>query len=499
MIEFNSIPDDLIAPIVAFEVNSAGQYESASRGLILAHATGEGTITANEPVICPTRTEGRLLGGAGSMLSSMVTLLRRNAPAQELWVVAVPEIGTARVVTVTITSDPSGGQAALRIAGETIKVTVASGDAADDVAAAFATAINGYYNRLTGADLPMTASATDDVITLTARHKGVLGNTIGISVPVLDGANVMTGKTTIAQATAGAGTPDTATALASLGDMEFDWIVSPWSDATNVQNYGDLLNSTSGRWSYVDQLYGHVFYPLADTTANIVTHGLAQDEVHVSVLPIIASSNAPQPVWDWAAAMIGRIMPWLSGGATGNVSRNQTGLVVEGLYPPEDRTGWLDYATRQSFLRSGISTWKVDVGGNVVIDKIITTARTTQGVPDSTFRDIQAIAQLTYGLRKLRADLTIAFGTQKAIADDNPGNLGSIVTVSEIKAGYMHSYRELEKQGVFENSTRAAELTEVRRDAVNANRVNIYGPIDRVNPLDILATNVVLNSQFDAA
>src|SRR5690606_38240993 len=124
------------------------------------------------------------------------------------------------------------------------------------------------------------------------------------------------------------------------------------------------------------QIYGHVFYPLADSIANLTTHGLAHDDRHLTVLPVIASSNAPQPLWQWAAAIVARIVPWLSDGATGNVSRNQTGLAVEGLLPPRDRAGWLDYATRDAFLGSGLSTWKVNTGGDVVIDKIITTART---------------------------------------------------------------------------------------------------------------------------
>lgn len=492
---FNTIPGNLIAPIVAFEVNSGGQFENRSRLLLIGHALSGAVIAANTPTICPTIAEARRLAGAGSMLDDMVRLARQNAPAQEIWILAVPETGTKGSRSLTINPAPSAGAAAVQIAGETVMFTVAAGDTANAVATALAAAINAYFNRLTGASLPYTASAGTNVVTLTPRHAGTICNGLDIVVPALDGANVLSGKVAIAAPTSGSGTPDLSAGLAALGDDEFDWIVSPFADATSIGLYSTLLSDISGRWAWNRQIYGHVFYPLADTIGNLTTAGLALDNRHLSVLPVIASSNAPNPVWQWAAGIAARIVPWLSDGATGNVSRNQTGLVVEGLLPPRDRAGWLDYATRESFLGSGLSTWKVNGSGDVVIDKVITTARTFNSVPDTTFRDIQKVGQLVYALRRFRTDLTIEHG-QKAIADDNPGNLHTISTPADIKATFMHSYLRMLLTGVLENAVRAAELIEVKRNTDNPNRVDIYAPIDVVNPLDVIAANAVIYSQF---
>lgn len=496
---FNTIPGNLIAPIVAFEVNSGGQFENRSRLLLIGFALAAGAvIAANTPTPCPSIAEARRLAGAGSMLDDMVRLARQNAPAQEIWIMAVPETGTKGTRTITINDAPSAGAAAVQIAGETLIFTVATGDTDEDVATALAAAVNGYFNKLTGASLPYTAAAVAEVVTLTPRHSGVIMNGIDINIPAIDGSNTLSGKVTIAAPTAGAGNPDLSAGLAALGDDEFDWIVSPFSDATNVGRYETLLSDISGRWAWNRQIYGHVFYPLADSIGNLTTHGLAQDSRHLTVLPVIASSNAPNPVWHWAAGMAARIVPWLSDGATGNVSRNQTGLVVEGLLPPRDRAGWLDYATRDAFLGSGLSTWKVNTGGDVVIDKIITTSRTFNGVPDTTFRDVQKIGQLVYALRRFRTDLTVEHG-QKAVADDNPANLNTISTPSDIKATFMHSYQRMVNTGVLENPGRAADLIEVKRNADNPNRVDIYAPIDMVNPLDVIAANAVVYSQFSPA
>jgi phage tail sheath gpL-like len=495
---FNTIPGNLIAPIIAFEVNSGGQFENRSRLLLVGHALAGAVIAANTPTPCPTIAEARRLAGAGSMLDDMVRLARQNAPAQEIWILAVPETGTKGSRSLTISPAPAAGAAAVQIAGETVMFTVAAGDTANAVATALAAAINGYFNRLTGASLPFTAAAGTNVVTLTPRHAGTICNGIDIVVPALDGSNVLSSKVAIAAPTSGAGTPDLTAGLAALGDDEFDWIVSAFADATNVARYSTLLSDISGRWAWNRQIYGHVFFPMADSIGNLTTAGLALDDRHLSILPVIASSNAPNPVWQWAAGIVARIVPWLSDGATGNVSRNQTGLVVEGLLPPRDRAGWLDYATRDAFLGSGLSTWKVNGAGDVVVDKVITTARTFNGVPDTTFRDVQKAGQLVYALRRFRTDLTVEHG-QKAIADDNPGNLQTLTTPADIRATVMHSYQRMVMTGVLTNAVKAAELIEVKRNADNPNRVDIYAPIDTADPLDVIAANAVVYSQFSPA
>jgi phage tail sheath gpL-like len=495
---FNFIPGNLIAPLIAFEVSSGGQFENRSRLLLIGHKNSGAIIADNVPTICPSIAEARRLAGAGSMLDDMVRMARANAPAQEIWIMAVPTTGSAGSRTITIDPAPAAGVGAVQIAGELVTVTFGAGETATTAAALIAAAVNGYFNRLNGASLPYTATSSAGVVTLTPRHAGAILNGININVPALDGDNALSGKAAIAAPVAGSGSPDLSAGLAALGDDEFDWIVSPFDDATNIGRYRALLSDTSGRWAWSRQIYGHVFYPKADTISNLVTHGLSLDDRHLSIIPVIASSSAPQPVWQWAAAIVARIVPWLSDGATGNVSANQTGLVVEGLQPPLDRGGWPDYATRESFLGSGLSTWKITMGGDVAIDKIVTTSRTFLDVPDATFRDIQKMGQIIYALRRFRTDLAIEHG-QKAIADDNPGNLPAISTPADIKATFMHSYQRMVLTGVLENAARAGELITVVRNADNPNRVDILAPLDMVNPLDIIAANARIYSQFAPA
>lgn len=496
---FNTIPGNIVAPIFTFEVNSGGQFENSSRLLLIGHKTSAGSAALDVPVPCASTLEARQLFGQGSMLDDMVRLARANAPAQEIWCLPVTESGTAEVRSITVTDVPAvGGQGVVEIAGEPLAITIAAGDTKADVATALKDAVNAYYNPLSEASLPYIAAIDgedDTKILLTARHKGAAASDIDIDIPVLAGVNAFSGNLTLATDTLGSGTPDLSAGLGALGDDPFDWIVSPFSDATNVGRYKTLLSDVSGRWAWNRQIYGHVFYPQTDSVANLTTAGLAQDDRHISLIPRPASAKIPQPSWQWAAAIVARLVPWLADGANGNVSRNQTGLVVIGIAPPRDRSKRYGYATRDSFLRSGISTWAVDQSGRVMVDKIITMQRTTNGVTDTTFRDIQKIGQLVYALRRFRTDLTMEHG-QKAIADDNPGNVQAVSTVRDIAATFMHSYQSMVLTGVLENIDAAAKKLRVERNADNPNRVDIYAPLDMVNPLDVVAANAVIYSQF---
>jgi phage tail sheath gpL-like len=492
--EFNYIPGNLVAPIIAFEVNSGGQFENQSRILLIGHKSAAGSAVNDVPVPCFTERDARQLAGSGSMLDDMFRTARRNAPAQEIWILPVAAAGTANVRTITV-GVPVAGAGILEIAGQPVQLTMATGDSANSVATALAAAVNAYFNPFDDASLPVTASVAANVVTVTNRHLGAHGAEIDMYVPVLATGNAFSGVLTIATTVPGTGAPSLTAGLAGLGDEPFDWIISGFSDDTNVGSLKTFLADVSGRWAWNRGIYGHAFYGKEDTSGNLTTSGLAQDNRHVTIIPRIAGGGYYEPTWVWAAEMAARVVPWLSDGANGNVSRNQTGLRMSGLRAPRDRTKWLDYATREAFLKSGLSTWTASVSGGVQIDKIITTQRTINSVADTTFRDVQKIGQLIYALRKFKAALVYEH-SNKAIANDNPGNIGTISTVRDIKATLVHAYREMVNSGVVENVTRFGELLEVVRDTSNPNRVNILAPVDMANPLDIFAANVRVYSQF---
>jgi len=122
----------------------------------------------------------------------------------------------------------------------------------------------------------------------------------------------------------------------------------------------------------------------------------------------------------------------------------------------------------------------------------VTTYRTgVSGQVDTVFRDIQSMLQLTSILRYMRTQLASQHGT-KAIADTNPANLGALVTVRDIKATLVMAYDQLAAWGVVENGVGFAANVQVQRNSGQPNRVDVFMPIQRVKPLDVLAGNATL-------
>lgn len=481
----NNIPDNIVAPLLAFDIESGGQFSSELNEILLGFGTADGALAEGEIAICSTVNEARRLAGRGSMLESMFIRTRKNAPAQVIYLGRVAETGTAEVRTLTVGAIPAaGGQAVVQIAGEGVSIDIAAGTSANDTASALAAAINAYFNALTKKSLPFTATVATNVVTLTARHKGAYAGRLDIFIPVLEGGNVFTSANlTAATTTAGAGNPDLSAILAAMGDDPFEAIVSAFSDDAAVALLDAFVTS---RWGYDQQLYGHAFYPFTGTDSQVNTKGLARDTWHLSLIPILSGGGNGTPDYEAVSAVVSRTLPMLGSGSDGRVSANQSGLVVSGVIAPRDRNYWPDYPTRNAWLQNGVSAWKVDRSGDVIIDKIITQQQTTNGVPDTALRDIQAVYQLTYALKFIRARLAYEH-SNKAIADDNPANLPTLVTVLDIKATLVHACIDLSRRGVLEFGNDIAAQITVTRNLDNPNRVDIVLPMDRVNPLDIFA------------
>jgi phage tail sheath gpL-like len=482
----SNIPSGIVAPLLAFDVKSGGQFSSSIRMMI--HGYGTGALADDEIALCGSVQEARFLAGRGSMLESMFIRARRNAPAQEIWIGRVPEATTAQVRTVTVGTPPAaGGQGVLSIAGEDVAVNIAAGDNAATVAAALRDAINAYVNPVTKISLPFTATASTNVVSLTARHKGTYADDLDVHIPTLASANAFAGLLTFAVGTASAGTPNVSGVLAAMNGEPFELVVTAFGDDANRARYDTYHNDVSGTWSYLQQLYGHVFYPRRGTVSEVTAIGLAVNSWHLSMpwMPP-ASAGMARPDYERVTMYAARLAPFFDGGSDGRVSVNQSGLEIIDDIPPRDRDFWPNYAVQDSLLKSGVSTWIVTRDGRVVIDKCITQQRSTNGVPDTALRDIQAVYQITYALKYFRSQLAFEH-SNKAIVDDNPANLDALRTVKDIRATLVNSTIELQQRGVLEASNAVLDEITVTRNLDNPNRVDIILPMDRANPLDIFA------------
>jgi phage tail sheath gpL-like len=496
---FDFIPGaGLVAPGTFFEVKSGGQFESQSIGVIVGLKAAAGTLADNVLTPCATVQEAATFFGLGSLGYEAYRVARMNAPAAQLYVVSIPVSGNAGAWTVSVGSLPAAaGDGVLEIAGRRIPYAKAASETATQTATGLAAAINAFVDPLTLAYLPVTASAAAAVVTLTARHPGAIMSELEIFADPAIAGNIFAGAVlTITNTVPPTGAPTITAALAALGELPFDWIVSPFGDATNMASATAAFSDVSGRWAWNQQFYGHYFTVNTGNTAAQVSYGQTYNDRHLSAL---ARTASPTPSWEWLAGYVGRILPWLTDDTNGNAARNQSDLAIEGVRPPRDRSVWPNYATRNSLNVNGMSTWAVSTDGRVTVNKAVTMQRlNAQGQPDTAFRDIQAIAQVIHCLRYMRAGLGFRH-SNKAVADANPSNIPTISTPADIKADCIALYGDLVSRGLFENTAEFARRVEVSRDASNPARVNIGMDLDRVNPLDILAASARIYAQYPRA
>jgi phage tail sheath gpL-like len=502
-IGFNYIPGQgLVAPLFAFEVNSGGQPNPQNRFVIFGHALSTSQLAVNKPstpVPCASQVACDGMCGSGSMLREMFRIAMQNSPVLPVWICAIPETGSKQVWTATLTSWAGIGVAAVEIMGELIQVSVGASDTPTTIAAALAAAINSYMNSLTGAELPITATSAAGVIAITANHAGIIFDDLDFYIPTSYQGNVLaqSGIWTLATGTAGAGVPTLTTALANLGDQPADVIVSPWSDSVSTEAYTNTTNDTSGRWAWSRQSYGHVWADATGSFSSLTTLGLTMNDRHLTLIGRI--TGTPTPAYLNVCARAALEAEWLFDCTEGNVSRNQTGRVIQGVLPPRNISLLWNYNARNTLTSSGISTFQVNAAGNVVIDKTVTTYQFGPlGQPDSVFRDVQALYQCSGGLTYIRSVLATEQG-QKAIANTNPGSLAAITTTKDITATFIHAYSQLCSNGVFDDLGTFSGLLVVQRDTSNPDRVNVYCPMERVDPLDIIAANATIYSAYPQA
>jgi len=336
--------------------------------------------------------------------------------------------------------------------------------------------------------MPVTASVNASTVTLTADNKGLCGNEIDIRLNYYGtsaGEATPTGLTyAITALSGGAVNPSLTTALGNLGNTTFDFIVSPYTDTPTLTSLQQFLNDQTGRWSWMQQLYGHVFSAYAGTYGGLTTFGSGLNDQHKCVMGFYGS---PTPSWLWASAIAGQVA--VSVRADPGVPVQYLPLVGV-LAPP--LANQLIKNQRQALLFDGISTFIVEADGTVQIENLITTYQTNAaGVPDNSYLEIETMFQLMLEIRVLEADFLSKFGRCKLTSDESRPAPGSgLVAPKTIWSNIVALYQERERLGFVQNSAEFAKKLVVQQNATNPNRVDILWPGTPVNQMRTFATLV---------
>lgn len=480
-VPFATIPQNLRTPLffVEFDNSMANTATATQRTLLIGQmldgAVGKDSIP--ERITSGMQAAERF--GRGSMLHTEADAYFRNDTVGEVWVLplADTESQTAAAGKLKITSAANDtGVISLYIAGIRVQMAVVATDTAEVIATGLAKVIN------RNANLPVTAAAETDTVTLTAKNKGAHGNGIDIRLNYLGltgGESTPSGfEMTVTAMTGGNGSPDLLNGLANLKDRSFDFIVNPYTDTASLDVVKTFL---ADRWAWDKQLYGHSYGVITGTYGQLADLGEKRNDQHASLLGV---NGSPSPDYQWSAAYTGAITQSL---------RNDPGrplqtLVISGVLPPDD-TKILELTERNNLLHSGISTFTVDDDGTVRVENIITTyQKNAYGDNDDSYLQVETLYLLMFVSRYLRTQVTSKFGRMKLAEDGTrfaPG--AAIVTPNVIKAELIAQYGFLEFNGHVQDAKGFAKGLKVERNSQNPNRVDVLWTGTLINQLRVFA------------
>lgn len=484
-ISFKTIPAGLRLPGFYAEIDASQANTAAGtqRALIIGQVSAGSTLAPNVPVLSTSATEARIAGGAGSMLAAMVAAYRANDAFGEVWYLPLADdaASTAAAGSIAFTGPvTAAGTLNLYIAGQLVAVTLGAGTTAAQAATIVAAAIAATI------DLPVTAVANVARVDLTAKNKGAVGNDIDLRTNYLGTAGGQAlpaglGVQITAMA-AGAGAPSLTTGLAALGTLPFDYIVSPYTDATSIASISGLLADTTGRWSWQTEIYGHCYVAKRGTQGALAAFGITLNDQHLSC---IGFADSPSPAYVWAAALAGAAAPSLRADPAVPL---QT-LAIAGVLAPPVQSRFLP-SQRNTLLYDGISTFRVDPTGNVLIENLITTYQVNAlGQADNAYLEVETMFTLMLVLRTFAALFTSKFARVKLGTDGvrYPGG-SNVVTPSTIKAELVALYRSLEDAGLVQNSQAFSAAVSVTKNTQNVGRVDVLLPVTLIGQLRTVAT-----------
>jgi phage tail sheath gpL-like len=487
-ITFNSISPTLRLPFVAVEFDGTQAQQGpailAYRGLIIGQKLASGTATANTLVRVTSVDQVITLGGRGSMLHRQALAWFGANKSTEVYigVLADDGAGVAATGTIVVTGPATAtGTIALYLGGERITVAVTSGDASTAIATAIGAAINAAL------DLPVTAGVVGSTVTLTFRHKGLVGNSYDVRHSFRDTEALPTGVgltiTAVGSVVAGTTAPSLTSLIAAMADLWFHVWTHPYTDSTNLPAIEAELLSRFGPMRSLD---GIAFTSMSGSFGTHTTLGSARNSPH-SVIVAQPGASPLMPPMEFAA----EVAAVVAIAAAADPARPFQTLALTRAIAPAETDQWSN-EERNLFLFDGIATTKRVVGGGVQLERMITTYQTSPaGADDTAYLDATTLLTLMYLRYSFRVRMQTKYPRHKLAADGTRFGSGQAVITPQLgKAEAVTWFREMEQLGLVEGFDQFKQDLVVERSVTDPNRLEFLLPPDLINQLLVTAAQI---------
>lgn len=446
---------------------------------IIGQKRSAGTASASTINRVTSLSEARTLYGVGSQLALMWEAYRANDPEGIVDCVAIADDsgGTAAAGSLAFTGPATAaGTINLLVAGYPITVGVSSGDSASTVASAVNAAIN------LATYLPVTSSVSTGTVTVTCRHKGTLGNDIDMRLNYYPGQVTPAGLAcTVTQLTSGATDTAITGALTAIAATDYQIIVVPYSDDTNLDSVEAELLS---RWGASRALRSTAFCGMDDTVSNLTTAAASRNSGHLCHLGFYAS---PTPIWMSVAALAGAVAKSARAHTMQPVGNHE----LVGVLAPADSVAFSP-TERTTLNAAGIATVFGDAFGKVRIGAVVTTYQTDgNGAADDTLESVHASLTLRYLIADMSGRITSLTQDKILVADASEISPGvEAVDPDTVRSYYIGWYSDRVKSGHVQGlaAFKAGLLVEI--NGSNPNRLDAAVPLYLTGQLNVQAVIV---------
>ena len=464
----SGVPSNIVVPYVGIDFdNSRANTGSALlnfQALIFGQKTSSGTGETGKIIrVYDADSVGKLAGFGSQVHLEAISWFKNNSATDAFIYMLSDESGaTAATYSITVTGPATAsGELDLYIGGKRIAVSVSSGDTAAEIATAIAEAINDELNYL-----PVkSVSATEGVISMTAKNAGTVANRLDVRFNYSDGEVFPDGVgCAFACVSSGATDPTVSDMLSAIGDAWFNVFVGPYTDGTNLSAMQEEL---SDRNSSIRQIDGVYICALNDTLANLISAGTATGR-NSRFVGLHGVPDFPTNDYQIAAAIAGAYAE----SAADDPAKPLHRITLSGVIPP-DKTDRLTLLERNSLANNGVATVNVSDDG-AITDATITMYRTNSaGVADTSYRQLNTMFTLMYLRYSFRNWILTRYPRAKLC--DNIDNIGpgqQIITPSIGRGEALAWFREMEYKGLVEDFDTFKKTMTCTRATDNVTRLN---------------------------
>ena len=489
-ISFNNIPNTTRTPGVFVEIDNSqalqGLADNPHKALILAQKIDGGGSKNVETIQAITR-ENLANGffGAGSELARMCNTFKANNPNTELFAMALSANGgTLASGAISFSAGmeiTTAGTWFLLFNGIAVDVLLESAWSVADCHSAVTTTLN----TSTYSHIPITASTNaGSDLNLIAVVSGTQGNYLDVRDNYFVGqsrpAGLLLSSTSFTAFAGGATDPDLGDAWPIIDGTQYDYIIQPYIDAANLT---EIETELADRFLPTEDLQGHGFAAVRATQASATTLGNSRNNPHNHIMGFDDSPISPE---EWAAVWGAQAAFYLNNDPARPLHR----IALKGILPPPaDRV--FTQTERNILLFDGIATFTVDSGGNVLIERSISTYQADgDGLPNASYLDIQTMATLKEIRFQYKTRMTQRYISPRfKLADDTfPAQPGSFIArPKDIRQETISLFTLLRDRGLIENLDNFITNLIVTRNTTDRNRVDVLLPPDLINQFRILA------------